>query len=59
MSHSNSDRIAFNKHQAQVQQQQEITQWLRSNPEVGVLNSGVFYVIRNGQQVNVAALSHI
>ena len=41
------------------QHQQAIQQWLIDNPEVGALNGGKYYIVNNGQIVNVAPLSKL
>ena len=59
MAHTESDRIAFNQHQAAQAQTAKINNWLAANPSVGVLNGGEYYIIENSMTKMVAPLSKI
>ena len=57
MSHSESDRVAFNKQLAKNKHQQDVAHWLQTRPEVGVLvrasGKAAYYQIVDGNQVPV------
>tara|TARA_R110002167_G_scaffold85853_1_gene232552 strand:- start:849 stop:1091 length:243 start_codon:yes stop_codon:yes gene_type:complete len=57
MSHSESDRAAFNKQLAKNKHQQDVDCWLQTRPEVGVLmrasGRAAYYQIIGGKQVPV------
>jgi hypothetical protein len=54
MSHNESDRRAFNETRINNEHADKVAEWLKANPEIGVLNGGQYYKIVNGQTVPVA-----
>ena len=51
------ERIAHNNHLAGQGRSEAVTQWLRSNPEIGVLNGGKFYKIVDNELVFLEPLA--
>ncbi len=51
MSHTDADRIAFNKATKARAYTDAITKWLKANPDIGVLNGDKYYRTINGQTV--------
>ena len=51
MSHTDADRIAFNKATKARAYRNAIAKWLKANPDVGVLNGDKYYRTINGQTV--------
>ena len=49
-----ADRAAFNSWEAKEKRNAAINEWLKKNPQIGVLNNGMYYIIENGEQVFVS-----
>ena len=51
------ERIAHNNRLAEQERSEAIAQWLRANPEIGVLNGGKYYRLVDNEVVFLEPLS--
>ncbi len=55
--YTQEDRMADQAYFANKAREEAIAKWLQENPQVGVLNSGKFYIIVNDEPKYIEAFS--
>jgi len=48
--------MKLNNMETKMNKAEKIAAWLKANPEVGYLNSSMFYIMRNGMMIVVPVL---
>ena len=51
-----ADRLAYANYVQGTHHHRVVMEWLKANPQVGELASGKYYIIKNGEMVNVEVL---